>query len=167
MYCWFKLEFSEFEQWPEVEQAAVKNYFQAWWNFELSSIDSYCQIYGYVSSRIDECLECVAMSLKNIDAFLELWLRHSSVSASRHFSHFICSNYGRLVSEKKLYWVWCDEVLCNEKVVKFLLDVRTLKKIEDAFLEHSNEAFAFEFSEAVKMLEYIRSVFEDSQKRHF
>lgn len=158
-----KLVYGKLEEWPQEEQFAVKEFLKAWWRNELASIESDCHIYEFISSRIDQCLECIAKSLNDIGDFLEIWLNDDSIPALRHLSHFIFLNHESLTSKKELDNLRWNELSRQPQIINFLLDDRTLKKIETAFYKHSNECYAFEFSEAEQKLQWIRSVFKDSQ----
>lgn len=94
--------------------------------------------------------------MNDIREYLDFWQKNDSIPATRHLSHFIFWNYGSLMLDKEKDIGWYD--LTNDsEFMKFLLDDRTLVKLETAFWTYSDTEFAFEFSEAEKYLQFIRS----------
>lgn len=156
-----KLGYAKFDEWPESERKAVIDFLQIWWNQELSQFPPDGHLWDFPCARSDDCLQCLSFATKDVRAFLEIWQKNPHISAIRHLSHFILEHVESLTSKKELEWCGPKgELLYQEKqIIAFLLDDRTLKKLETAFFSYSNAPFAFEFSEAVKKLEWIRSVF--------
>jgi hypothetical protein len=156
-----KLEYAHFDNWPELERKAVTDFLQIWWNQELSQFPPDGHLWDCPCARSDDCLQCLSSATKDVRTFLEIWQKNPHVSAVRHLSHFILEHVESLTSNKELNWdtPWRESIEPKKQVIAFLLDDRTLKKLETAFFSYSNALFAFEFSEAVKKLEWIRSVF--------
>lgn len=157
-----KLRYGNFENWSSAEQEAVTCFFESLWSRHLSGMADDFDINCGGKDNTDNYLQCFSYAYPDIQRFLDIWHNQTSISALRRLVHFVISHIEPLTGKKRL-WDNYDVPAGQQQVIAFLLDEKTRHKLESAFFKYADSPFAAEFSEGIKKLEWIRSVFNQPQ----
>ena len=145
-----KLESAKFTSWPETEQRAVKQFFDAYWQYQLDQA-----VNGPYNDTIDTVLCAISKALGSADDLLSLWLKTNSTHAKQHLAAFVNEYYDSLISKGRLsnpFWDYSGQA--HRKVVDWLCEEATFKYLKS--LDCS------EFSDACYCLDAIRELVRSS-----
>lgn len=92
-----KLKSASFNSWPEDEQRVVKQFFEAYWLYQLEQ-----PVKGVYSDAIDTVLCAIANALDTVDNLLKMWIETDSVHAKQHLAAFVVENYDSLLKKGQL-----------------------------------------------------------------
>ena len=132
--------------WPDNEKVALSSFFFSLWQYAL---DAYPP---------EDCIEAKTLIVNVLDPqpYLDLWdKRLDEVTALRHLAAWIVSDYGILTTGKNAIGV---SAIHNAWVLR----ASTQSQLENAYLDHMNEPFADEFSEAAQNLFWIHDQMDEN-----
>ena len=141
-----KLDHAKWGQWPDNENAQVRSYLKALWQYALTE-------YPY-PVEISELLWGIARAGVDVREYLELWRNLDTITAVRHLAEFVelahmtKKNNGHL-SQGML------SADAQGTIERWLLSPETREKLESAFFANSErEEAASELSQAVQYLSW-------------
>jgi len=144
-----KLRYGEWARWPEIEQAAIKQYLNSLWEHKLSVFPCL--------PDVDSCLCGIGQAVDDLRPFLNAWQSKTSLPALRHLADFIEDNLRTMVDHQSLgnaFWPNAGQQM--RQVAEWLLEPRLAAHLEKGFFACSVDPVATELAQAVDRLGWMR-----------
>lgn len=141
-----KLALGGWKQWPDQEQAAVRDYCHAVWNEILLGSASLLNPEGWLCG-----LGCAG---EDLTRYLDAWADSQSEIAYEHLAEFIDSNQQSLNKHRRLtnsFWHNAPEAM--ERVCNWLVASKTHTTLERIYLENTPTSYGPALARAIQHLE--------------
>jgi hypothetical protein len=144
-----KLDYTRWEQWPQRQRVAVKEYLSALWRVVLGEFPGVQPVDDWVCG-IGRCEE-------DMGAYLRTWEEDQGAAAALQLAEFVVENAGRIVRKRELVNAfWNEREAQMRQLIEWLAEDRVADKLEKAFFRLSGGEGSDRVSEAVEQLGWVR-----------
>ncbi|MEQ8835298.1 MAG: hypothetical protein RID07_00675, partial [Lacipirellulaceae bacterium] len=134
-----KLECAHWDSWPTSEQNAVKDFFSAYWLFQLS-----IPISGTFEDAADTVLCAFSNACSTIDPFLSTWINTDSTEAHLHLAAFVLQNESSLMKKCELWNAfWNTTAKPHAEVLAWLQSQEVIQYLKSTSPDVLVDDFAF------------------------
>lgn len=146
-----KLAYGQWQDWPQAERLAVRQYLKSWWRYQLSNpvVD------GLYRSQIDTILCAIGRAEVDVADYLNIWRNAPLAAGSLQLADLIHHNQACLLKRRELNNAfWEDPQM--EQVIIWLCEPETGQQLETAFYQAVDEAAKASLSLAVQEWEWLK-----------
>lgn len=144
-----KLDYGEWQTWPEAEQKALRNYLYAVWGAILSSSTFWIEA--------DTWLACLARANQSVQPALDLWVANTTLMSTARLVEFIDDNFATLTKKRMLGNAFIGgDSPAHREVLVWLMKPDTERRLEGCFFELKDEELAEKISAAIEQLRCLR-----------
>lgn len=140
-----KLNYANYDKWQAEEKAAVEEYLVCLWSYILAN-------YPSPSIEPSEFIDSVGEVFEDLTLWLDIWQNHQSINALLHLSNFIENeiSFNSLKLELEIIDLSSVQI---EQLFTWLLRSQIVKKLERAFFNNIESAYADQLANAIDVLE--------------
>jgi len=146
-----KLQWAQWQHWPEQERRVIDSYLLAVWRCILGSDDP-----APLRRWPDDWVTFIGRIVDDMTSYLALWQDSTVVSARRHLASFVCDNSIYLLPNKGartlLDVYWKERPHQMNQVIAWLSEPQRQTQLEQAFFDHATEPWADELAQAADVL---------------
>lgn len=151
-----KLKYADFDSWPQIEQDAVNQFFDEYWQYQLAEPTVYA-----FHDAIDTVLCAIARPLPSVQRFLDVWLATDTDNAKRHLAAFILNNDDTLLEKGRLCnSFWDITAKPHSEVINWLQSDAVFEYLEGP----DNPALFGDFAYAWPQLTAIRAALSEERR---
>ena len=126
-----KLAYGKWYEWPAIEQRAVKNFLDAFWQSAITS-----ELASADDDSIDTALCAIGNACSTVSPFLEKWLASNSVAAPQQLAQFVFHNIHHILQHQRLANSFWDG---RSKQAAEVLDWLRLPTTYENLYEHQSQ----------------------------
>ncbi|MCA8829259.1 hypothetical protein [Hymenobacter pini] len=141
-----KLRYGQWHTWPAAEQAAVRAYLLALWQYLLTTD------HDMADAVFGDYLEAIAHVYPDFSELLRYWEAAPGPHALRRLVHFVEWNARRLLRQKQLS-SWADSTETGTQFVQWLTRAELLGKLTATFWQHAETPYGAQVSAVLQLLE--------------
>lgn len=146
-----KLAYAQWHSWPQREQNAVNQFFDAYWRHQLAN-----PVVGAFADALDTVLCALSNACASVQPYLDVWLQADTENARLHLAAFILNNDSSLLKKGRLSNAFWDTAGTPHREVLYWLQSQAVLN----YLTNTNaNVLVDDFAYAVPQLHAIRAAF--------